>query len=170
MYKDGFIADPDPLHESPLVLDPIANLSEMRAHEVRRMPVYKDDLPSRVDVVGYVEPNKRIKQMVEAGIRIDAWNHAVYDFENPDEQDDGYTLAPERDDLDELDGLSEASRAKERYFEEMYSNYKKALKAQADAAAGVFPAANSERTENSANGAIGDLAKQASEAPVEGEK
>lgn len=111
------------------VKDPITK-SDLKAHEVRRMEVYPDDQPSKVDVVGYVEPNKRIKQMIEAGIRIDAWNHALYDYENGEDDDDGFTMADERDDLDSLEMLSRAAVEKELYFQTMYKNYLSALKSQ----------------------------------------
>lgn len=124
----------DPDYKVKSEFDPICNLSELKAHQVRRMPVFKDNLPSRVDVVGYVDPNKRIKQMVEAGIRIDAWNHALYDYENPDEEDDGFTMAAERDDWDQLDMLTEGAREKELYYRTMYDMYTKSLKAQSGAA------------------------------------
>lgn len=103
---------------------------DLKAHEWVNEQVIKDDLPSKVDVVGYVDPNKRIKQMVEAGIRIDAWNHALYDFENGVEQDDGEKMASERDDWDDMDMLVDAGRQKELYRREMYSYYRKSLESQ----------------------------------------
>lgn len=130
MYKVNMVEDYGPLDEVVVERDPIRSLSELAANEVRRMPVYPDDLPSKVDIVGYVDPNKRIKQMVEAGIRIDAWNHAVYDFENGEEDDDGLSMPVERSDLDELDGLAAGVTARARYFDEMYRLYRKALEAE----------------------------------------
>lgn len=99
---------------------------DLKAGEVYREIVYPDDLPSRVDVVGYVDPNKRIEQMIEAGLRIDAWNHAVYDYER-EEDDDGYSMARERDDWDDLDMLQDAVSHREIYKHEMYMMYRKLL-------------------------------------------
>lgn len=131
-----------------------------KPHQAMSMVTVKDDLPSMVDVVGYVDPNKRIKQMIEAGIRIDAWNHAVYDYENED-QDDGFSMAPERDDLDDIDMLSAAAREKELYYNEMYKLYSKALASQGKPNSGV--------TENNGdgeeNGQSGESEKTQQEPP-----
>lgn len=93
--------------------------------------IYPDDLPSKVDVVGYVDPNVRIRQMLEAGIRIDAWNHAVYDFENPDDErifDDKYSAARLKE--DEFETMDEGRSSLELYRQEMYRQYINALEAQ----------------------------------------
>lgn len=103
---------------------------DLKAHEIRRMEIVEDDLPSRLNLVGYVDPNKRIKQMIEAGIRIDAWNEAVYDFEN-EEMDDGVSMAYEREDWDDLDMLTEAQKERETYHREMYRMYRQALENEA---------------------------------------
>lgn len=103
-------------------------VKDLNAHQVYREPVLPDDQPSMCDPVGYVDPNKRIAQMVEAGLRIDAWNHAVYDMEHPD-QDTGQDPL-ERDDWDDLDMLSAAQSSKERYYEEMYRMYTASLRSQ----------------------------------------
>lgn len=107
---------------------PYAN-KDLKAHEIYREPVLPDDQPSRLNLVGYVDPNKKIKQMIEAGIRIDAWNEALYDYEREDE-DDGYRMASERNDWDDLDMLTDAMREREIYKKEMYTMYRKALEAQ----------------------------------------
>lgn len=103
---------------------------DLKKHQVYREIVVEDNLPSMVNAVGYVDPNKRIKQMVEAGIRIDAWNQAVYDYENGFEDDDGVSMASDREDWDSLDGLSEGAREKALYEREMYRYYLDALKTQ----------------------------------------
>lgn len=52
--------------------------------EVLREEIVKDNLPSKVDPAGYVDPNVKIQDAIKAGIRIDEWNRALYDFDNPD--------------------------------------------------------------------------------------
>lgn len=134
---------------------------DSKAHAVRRNPVVQDNLPSMFDPVGYVDPNKRIKQMQEAGIRIDAWNHALYDFENGEEDDDGYTMPEERSDLDDLEMLSESVRERDRYFNEMYKMYTGALRSQAgggdqpDAGAAGSPGAEAPQTQVKESGISG---------------
>lgn len=135
MYKveDGFLGD---LHKRYLTFDNQLEVNptttkDLKAGQIYRAPVVPDDQPSMVDAVGYVDPNKRIKQMVEAGMRIDAWNHALYDFENGESDDDHETYARERDDWDDLEMLTEAGRAKELYRREMYAQYMNALKSEA---------------------------------------
>lgn len=117
-------------------IEPTSSKTELKAHHVLKQKVYEDDKPSKVDVVGYVDPNRRIKQMEEAGLRIDAWQHAVYDFENED-QDDGIMMAAERDDWDDLDMLSDGAREKELYRREMYKLYLNALNNEKMAQSGL---------------------------------
>jgi hypothetical protein len=82
-----------------------------------------DDKPSKVDPAGYVDPNVRIDAMVKAGIRMDEWNKAVYDYENVDEQDDGYTMDNDRYD-DVNDTLLKGMHSLERYRTEVYRQYR----------------------------------------------
>lgn len=101
----------------------------LKKHMFQLEVIEPDNLPSKVDPVGYVDPNVRIKQMQAAGVRIDAWNKAVYDFEHED-LDDGFTMAPERDDDDELEMLASGKREMERYRDLMYRTYMDSLKAE----------------------------------------
>lgn len=126
-------------------------VNDLKAHEIKYMSVFPDDQPSRVNAVGYIDPNKRIKQMIEAGIRIDAWNQALYDYENGDDQDDGLEYAEDREDWDYLESLTEGARQKELYEREMYKYYMNALKSQnvAQEASQMPPEANVVKSETS---------------------
>lgn len=66
-----------------------------RLKPYKKLALTTDNLPSRVDPSGYVDPNKRIEAAQKAGIRLDELRKAVYDYENPDreiwrEEDDDY--------------------------------------------------------------------------------
>ncbi|QCS36926.1 hypothetical protein [Tortoise microvirus 27] len=65
-----------------------------------REEVVEDETPSIVDPAGYVDPNKRIEEYIKAGMRIDAWNRSVFDYEN--EQD-----GEEKFDVEEYDGIND---------------------------------------------------------------
>lgn len=100
---------------------------DLKAGEIFREKVLPDDLPSKINKVGYIDPNVRLKQMQEAGIRMDAWNQAVYDFNNAEDEDDGVRMATERNDWDALDLLTEGARERALYEREMYMMYLKGL-------------------------------------------
>lgn len=98
----------------------------------RTEKVIEDDLPSLVDPAGYVDPNVRIREMIKAGIRIDEWNKAVFDYENPDEDDDGYSMdVGVFNDDNEL--LMEGLTSLERYRNDMSRLYRKMLLEQGNA-------------------------------------
>lgn len=89
-----------------------------------REEILEDDLPSCVDVIGYVDPNKRIRQMQEAGIRIDAWNHAVYDFEHePEDPSELLKYEASSRYQEDTEIIDEGMSAMELYREEMYRQY-----------------------------------------------
>lgn len=120
MFQKEFSKSVSPVFDPKLQLKP---------GEIFREVVVPDDLPSKVDMAGYIDPNVRIKQMELAGIRIDAWNKAVYDYEHED-MDDGFSVAKERYDDDDLEMLTVGMREVELYEREMYNYYKKQLEAR----------------------------------------
>jgi hypothetical protein len=56
--------------------------------------------------------------MEKAGIRIDEWNCAVYDYDNPDEQDDDVTMDNDRWD-DDNEMLRKGMNSMDRYRDDM---------------------------------------------------
>lgn len=92
--------------------------------------VIEDDLPSKTDVIGYVDPNIRINEMIKAGLRIDAWNHALYsmehDFIDPEAYED-YQENILNHGLDRMDQLSLTAQELDSYRSEMYHLYKNNL-------------------------------------------
>lgn len=96
--------------------------------------VVEDDMPSKVDPAGYVDPNIRIAEMIKAGIRIDEWNKAMYDYENYEEnEDDGRYV---NDDIydDENEIMRKGKISMESYRAEIYRQYSDYIKNQNEAA------------------------------------
>jgi hypothetical protein len=94
--------------------------------------VVPDDLPSMVDPAGYIDPNARIREMEKAGIRMDEWNRAVYDYDNPDDQDDDLTMDIDRWD-DDNEMLRKGMNSLDRYRDDMARMYREYIKTSKEA-------------------------------------
>lgn len=89
-----------------------------------REEVIEDETPSIVDPAGYVDPNKRIEEYIKAGMRIDAWNRSVFDYENDIDGEENFEVEEYDGIQDDLEDLRKGELSLGRYQQTMEHLYK----------------------------------------------
>lgn len=95
-----------------------------------REEIVEDETPSIVDPAGYVDPNKRIEEYIKAGMRIDAWNRSVFDYENEQDGEEKFDVEEYDGINDDLEDLRKGEISLSRYQQTMEYLYKSYLNQQ----------------------------------------
>lgn len=95
-----------------------------------REEVIEDDTPSIVDPAGYVDPNKRIEEYIKAGMRIDAWNRALFDYDNEIEGEERFDVEEFDTINDDFEDIRKGEISLSRYQESMQRMYSRFLETE----------------------------------------
>lgn len=88
-------------------------MSEYKIKDDEIFEVYP--LPSQVVLRGYVDHNKRISEMIRAGLNLENWRQGKYDYPDDDDTDKEYHVDPtRRPDYDLADASEDLRRINTR--------------------------------------------------------